>query len=115
MTVADVVKFVLANRRNKVCRNWSPYDITRHVARALELHTLAYVEANGQLTGVVWGAPDYCNKILHIETILTTTKDGFVTLMRYFLTVYDGWTLTAERRGKFVQYNTERLRRTYGR
>lgn len=116
MSVADIVKFVLKNRTNKVCKDWSPYQITQGVGRALKQHTLAFTtDRDGSLNGVVWGNPDYNKKVLHIESILSTSKEVLPKLMLHFLMIYDGWTLTADRRGKFVTYNTERLRKIYGR
>lgn len=115
MKVADIVKFVLENRKNKVCKNWSPYQITQDVGIALKNSTLAFTtDDNGNLNGLVWGTPDYKKKILHIDTILATSKSALPSLMKYFLAIYNGWTLTAERKGKFVTYSTEKLRKIYG-
>ena len=115
MKVADVVKYVLANRRNKVCKGWSPYQITQDIGAALQHNTFAYtVDDCGHLTGVVWGVPDYKKRILYISIILVTSKESFSVLMKYFLKVYDGWTLSAHRRDRFVVYNTVKLQKHYG-
>ena len=115
MRIADAVKYVLANRKNKVCKDWTPFQITHSISMALENRTLAYTtDTHGNLNGIVWGKPDFEKKVLHIETILATCKSTLPKLMRHFLDIYDGWTLTADRRGKFVKYSTERLRKTYG-
>lgn len=114
MKIADVVKFVMANRQNKVCKEWSPYEITSSAARALKNKTLAYTTNNiGNLDGIVWGYPDYVKKELYIECILSTSKKVLPELMKYFLIIYDGWTLTAHRKGKFVKYSTKKLQKSY--
>jgi hypothetical protein len=114
MKVADIVKYVLLNRRNKVCKGWTPYQITYEVDQALTNHTLAYTtDANGNLTGVVWGCPNWEQKVLYIETILTTSKDALPALMKHFFDVYTDWIMSADRRGKFVKYNTTKLKKIF--
>lgn len=115
MTIADIVKFVMKNRTNKVCKDWSSYQLVYSIDAALTNKTLSYTLDNyGNLDGVVWGTPNWEKKQLYIDCILTTTEKGLKDLMKHFLNVYEGWTLVAHRRNRYVTYNTNQLRRKYG-
>lgn len=115
MKVSDIVKFVLKNRKDKVCKDWTPYQLVYSIDAAVNNKTLSYTLDNkGNLTGIVWGTPDWIKKQLYIDCILTTTESSLKDLLKHFIMIYEGWTLTAHRGDRFVVYNTEKLRKKYG-
>lgn len=104
-----MVAFILANRKGKVCKDWSVRQIRESIIESLKQNTLAYTSDGEEISGVVWGDANEPTMTLHINGIITTDKDALRLLVGYFKTHFNGWTLTADRRDKFVSYNTEKL------
>jgi hypothetical protein len=110
MSVSDVVKFVMENRKNKICKGWTPYQITYDVSEAIKRGNFAYtVNDNGALTGVCWGTSNSVTKVFHVDAILTIEKSALKELVQYFQKTFKDWIILAERRNVFRSYNTPRL------
>lgn len=117
MTVKDLVKYVLKNRKGKVCKDWSLIEIAFSIMNSLKQCTLIYsLNEAGELNGLAWGVADYCRGTLYVSNAITTEKGVLRNLIGYFERTYPTLNLTAHRRGKFVRYNTNHLvRKIYGR
>jgi len=110
MNVGDVVKYVLVNRKGKLLKDWSPYQLTLSIDTAIRDGMFTFcTDSKNNLTGVAWGVPNYVTKNIHIDAILTTHKDALKQLVQFFRDTKNEWTLTAERRTRFMIYNTPRL------
>jgi len=75
ITLEDIVKFVLANRRGKVFKNWSELEIACHVHRCMKSKTVAIVTAdeNNDIIGVATALLLNCYT-MHIDNILTIKR-----------------------------------------
>jgi hypothetical protein len=110
-TIQDVVDFVIAHRRNKVFKGMDENRIAIAVQQAINAGSFGYTcDTNGNLMGVCVATPDRAARKLHVKHILTIAPGAVGKLLETFKTFFDGWTITAHRRGKFIEYNrTPRL------
>jgi hypothetical protein len=116
MNISDAVKFVMENRKNKVCRGWTPYQITYDITEAIKRNNFAYtVNDNEELTGVCWGTSNVTTKVFHVDAILTVEKGALKELVKYFQRTFKDYIILAERRDVFRTYNTPKLiQKIYG-
>jgi hypothetical protein len=110
-TIRDVVDFVLAHRRNKVFKGMDENRIAVAVQQAINAGSFGYTfDESGNLMGVCVATPDRISRRLHVKHILAIAPGAVGKMLQTFHTFFDGWTITAHRRGKFVTYNrTPRL------
>lgn len=109
MTIKDLVIFILKNRKGKVCKDWSISQIRTALIDSLNQRALSYTTDGSEITGVVFGDANNEKHILHINGILTTDSDAFRALVKQFSLYFKDWKLTADRRDKFVSYDTQKL------
>jgi hypothetical protein len=116
MKIADAIKFVMEHRKNKVCKGWTPYQITYDITEAIKRSNFAYtINDDGTLTGVCWGTSNTVTKVFHVDAILTTEKNALKELVKYFQRTFKGYIILAERRNIFRTYNTPKLiQKIYG-
>jgi len=107
-TTKDLVDFILENRRGKVFKNWSDAAIYSYICECLETNTLAYATHEGKVVGVVCGTKTL-QKNIYIMEILTTRAGVLKQFVAFFKRIYPDYTLTAHRRGKYIEYNTPKL------
>ncbi len=110
MTVATLVKWISEHRRKAGFKDFSKGALARAVAQASQRRELAFVTtADGLIRGVVLCQREDTLRRLHIRDILTTDRRALPMLVGIFRSWYPGWSLTANRRGKFRCYATDRL------
>jgi hypothetical protein len=111
--VTDLVSFVLRHRKNKVFKDWEPWQIDTVIAQASFRNSICVdiCDISGTIFGIVIGTPNHSNKVMHIDQILTIHVSTMRKFGQWLRTNYPGYTLTAIRRGKFVDYGkrTEEL------
>ena len=109
----DILDFVLANRRGKAFKGFSPFDIMSTISDAASVNGLGMVEdEGGKLSAIAVCFPydTSKNKFLHVHTVLTTKSGDLKHLLRLLMLRFPDFILTARRRDKFVKYiNTPRL------
>lgn len=103
----DIVDFVMLHRKNKVFRGMDERQIAQTLATAGEV--LVSTDDAGRITGVIVAAPEHERQRLHIKHVLTIAPEAIRKMLKAFHAMYDGWTITGKRRGRFVVYNTPRL------
>lgn len=110
MTVATLAKWILEHRCKLGFKEFSKSALARDLAEASKSKELAYVAtADGSIRGVVLCKRDDTFRRLHIRDILTTDRRALPMLVGIFRSWYPGWSLTANRRGKYRCYPTTRL------
>jgi hypothetical protein len=111
LTIQDAVDFVLTYRCNKVFRGMSPERIAAAVTAAIEAGSFGYTrDERGSLTGICVAVASPSEKRLHVKHVLTIVPGAIRQLLEVFHRNFDGWTITAHRRGRFITYtNTPRL------
>lgn len=110
MTVATLAKWIWEHRRKEGFKDFSKGALARDLAKASMRKELAYVASvDGSIRGVVLCKREDTLKRLHIRDILTTDRRALPMLVGIFRSWYPGWGLTANRRGKFRTYATQRL------
>lgn len=107
-TVANLVDYVMLNRRGKAFVDWMPSHIADEFVAAAERRLLIYVESNGVIDGVAHGIR-YSNGDVFVTNILTTKKGALQQILRRFKQLYPKAKLEARRHGKLKHYNTPRL------
>lgn len=103
--------FVVDNRKGKVYRGWKSIDIFEEIRVAAQAGTMFLVKNKaGAITALVIGKLADGN--MHVSAVLST-KPG--KLQQFYKAFRAKWPtvkkLTAERRGKRVEYNLEQLDR----
>lgn len=108
LKIADVVEYILANRKNKAFAGWTPLEITSAVAKAIAERTFLYdVNNYGKICGLSIGYKS--GTTIHITGILTTERESFKRLVQGFIRLYPDHTLSALRRDRFHTYNTKKF------
>lgn len=69
----------------------------------------AYDDDLMDFIGVVSFIADHTNRILFVRNILVTKHTALVQFINYFKHSYNGFHITANRKNKYVHYNTFRL------
>lgn len=110
ITVATMARWIWENRCKDGFKEFSRASLARDLAKAAARRELAYVVTpDGAIKGVVLCQREDSLKRLHVRDILTTDKRALPMLIGIFRSWYPGWTLTANRRGRFRCYATTRL------
>ena len=110
VTIPDLIQFVLRNRRGKAFKGWTPQQIGWRIERALNNGGLAMaVNDKGAIVGLCCATPDHEKKVLHVDEILTTWPQALSGIIQKYKQWFDGFEITARRRGKQKLYRTGRL------
>jgi len=111
LSLQDVVDFVITYRRNKVFKGFSEAQIAGAVNASIAAGAFAYAqdERTGRLTGICVASPSPSEKKLHVKHILTIAPGVVPKLLEIYHTFFNGWTITARRRGRYIEYSTPRL------
>ena len=110
-TLEDLVSFALLNRGSKVFKGWSETQIGNALFKAIGRNELVFsTSPEGRVNGLVLASSKPEEKTLHIIALLTTSKGVIPRMLLKYREWFPGFTLTAERRGRFVVYkNTPRF------
>lgn len=114
LTINDIADFIVKVRIEKrAFGGWTYDQIRTHLMQHYSAKGLAVVrdEKTFEIVGVVTGDVDSANKRFHVQNILTVRDDGtsLRLLLNLFKATYPNYTLSARRKGKQKQYDTERL------
>lgn len=110
--VTDLVSFVLRNRKGKVFKDWEPWQIDVVISQAISRNSICVdiCDVSGIIFGIVIGTPDVSKKVMHIDQILTTHDSTMRKFGQWFRENYPEFTITAIRRGKFVDYGKNTIK-----
>lgn len=93
--------------------DWEPWQIDMVISDASARNSICVdvCDISGVIFGIVIGTADVDKKVMHIDQILTIHKSTMRKFGIWLTKNYPGFTLTAIRRGKFVDYgkNTTKL------
>ena len=110
VTLGQMVRFVLDNRKGNAFRDYPEEVIASSISRAADDQTLLYAcNQNGEIVGVVTAFCDEKNKKMHVHDILTKERWVLKAFVAEFKARWPEYTLTANRCGRFVTYQTEKL------
>ena len=110
VTLGQLVKFVLDNRRGNAFKGYSEEVIASGIKRAADDGTLRYCcDEDGSIVGVVTGYVDPEKRIYHVHDIVTNKDWALPALVKAFCDGWPGFEMTACRKGKLVYYNTKKL------
>jgi len=107
VSLNDVYKFILKNRRGGAFPGFSKIEIRHALAIALETQSIIVDtdETGKEIFGVALGTPAPEYKLMHVNQILTIRKHGgMARLMQHFVKLFPGWEMQAERHGNLVRY-----------
>lgn len=114
MTIADAVEFVVLHRRKgrrPVFVDFTRDQIALAIQEAIAVNGFAFATtpAGNRIAGIVLAKPDHERKTLHVRHMLGTVG-SLKALIRSYREMYDGYTITARRKGQPVVYHrTDRL------
>ena len=109
-SIKDVIDYVRS--RNKVCKEWNDGQLASAILKAIREDTFVWVtDSHDNISGMVIGDKDPVAKIIHIKAIQADSVEDLKYLVAFFVREYDPevWTLSANRRGRYIHYNTKRL------
>lgn len=110
--IQDAVTFCWENRykrKRRVMEGWNREQIATAIYRAITEDGFAFAADDRQrIKGIVLAKPDHEKKTLHIQQVLGETG-ALKALIRAYRTMYDGYVITANRDGKPVTYDSNRL------
>ena len=116
VTLGELVKFVLENRRGKAFLGYPEIDIACNIKWSAEEGTMLYATDDQQkLCGIVVASKIDGSNVLFIRDILTTQKWVFKVFVKQLKEMFPGYTLRAQRylgedeKPKIVNYKTDRL------
>lgn len=109
ITLGKLVLFVLENRKGNAFRSYTEEQIAEGIKQAADAGTMFYCcDTNGKVCGIV--VMERLNEFtLHVHDVLATEPWVLRTLISKFRTWYPNQQLTANRKDKFVRYNTDKL------
>lgn len=112
VTVKSIVSFILRHRRGtKAFNDWTVSQIEFAVYEAIDRQCICVdVTPDGSsVRGVTLGKSYVTEKRIHITGILVVGSGGLHRMFAWYKRHYNGWLLSAYRRGKYVVYNVEKL------
>ena len=101
-SLAEVLKFVLEHKRDKLFRFFSDEEILATLWKASRDGSLYIVNENDKVTGMVI-ASKVNDKEFRVDHLLCTTKQAFQWMRKMARQVMDGRTCVYMRRGKSKQ------------
>ena len=109
-TLADVVEYIMANRRGKAFQHWTRSDITLALNDSLDDGAFLYsVDGKGNINGVCHGRKFVRNNVLFVFNILTTGRGVLNNFIERFKEMFPGYRLEGKRHDKIKIYNTDRF------
>lgn len=110
ISIADVVGWVLKQRRGKAFINQTRQQIGWSIERAINHDAFGYVtDMQGEMLGLCLATPDGNEKTLRVHQILCIDKRALPALVGRFRKQFKGYRILANRRGREVSYDTKRL------
>lgn len=112
ITLQTIVSFILRNRRGtKAFIGWSVPQIEDavHYSIVNECMCVDVTPDGNAVTGVVLGKPNSESKTIHIMGALSIKRCALVRFFSWYKQHYNGWKLTATRRGRSVCYSVSKL------
>jgi len=109
-TLGELVKWVMDNRKGNAFKDYEERVIASGIKLASDLGTLLYMcRDDGSLCGIIVCREDQKNRLMYVVDLLTTERWVLPMFVKYFVTNYPEYTLTALRDSKPVTYDTKRL------
>lgn len=111
ITLGQLVKFILANRKGKAFKDYSEQTIAFQLIEASRNNALLYdVNEVGNPCGIIVCERDDTNKILHVHDILITdSRRTLGKFIRYFKQHLPDYTLSEQKKDQRVLVKTDKL------
>jgi hypothetical protein len=110
ITIGDLVKFIMENRRGNAFKAYPEELVASTIKRASEAKTLRYaLDRTGNIRGVVVAFYDELTDCMYIHDILTLDRWIMPVFINDLKKLWPTATALAHRRGKLVKYNTAKL------
>lgn len=93
MTVGELIKWILENKRGRAFKDWTQEQIVSAVCSSIETGSIIYTTENNQFTGVALFVKDIENKVAETGPVLTVTRSALPQIVAYFKQNYPDWTL----------------------
>jgi len=108
MYIGDAISFVLLNRTNGICKDWSMFEVKHSIETAITDRLFCYTEdENDKINGIAWG------KMIHgkfyVQTLIAKTKKSLREIVQFYRANFSGVEIVADRRECFKNYKTGRL------
>lgn len=109
-TIADLVDYVMKNRKGKAFVGWSADEIAGSLVVSAEEVALVYsVDEGGRVNGIAHGVKFSDEKVMFVANMLATAPGILKRFVEWFHKLYPEYKLEATRRGRRVCYDTPRL------
>jgi hypothetical protein len=109
-TLADLIRFTLQHRRNKVFKGQTVQQIGWALERAVNQRGLALaVTEKNEIVGICCATPMHEHKVLRVHEVLCIAPGALSAIVEKYREWFNGYAITARRRGQEVQYQTGRL------
>ena len=110
VTLGELVKFVLENRKGNAFRDYAELAIASGIKDASEQGTLLYaLDKSDQLCGIIVCTEDRKNQLMHVNNFLATQSWVLYSFIKNFIQNWPDFTLTAKRKNKVIHYDTKKL------
>lgn len=110
VTLGELVRYVLENRRGNAFRGYSELEIASGIKLASDNGTLLYaVDKDGTLCGVITAEDKTNENEMFIQDFLATESWVFPQFLIQFKEQWPNHTLAAKRYGRIITYNTDKL------
>ena len=112
LKVKDLMKFIMDNKRDKVFKNMSEYEILMQVDECLDMNSLYYsIDSDNHVTGVILAIPYYQKGVLFVIENLAMNISNLKAFARKAKIQFPDLRLEAIRHNKIHKFNTETLYR----
>ncbi len=109
VTLGQLVKFVLDNRRGKAFKSYDEQTIANAILQCSQDGTMIYsVNNNNKIKGIVIATKDG-NGTMYVHDILTIEPKVFATFVHEFQKRWPSFNLAGRRKDKEIKYKTQRL------
>lgn len=109
-TIEQTTDFIMQHRKGNAFKDMNQQQVAELLNRYADLDcVITSIGDNGEIVGVVCGIPYPKEKKIFIHNILAIKKGILEQFVAHFVLEYQGWSLEAYRRDKFVEYNTVKL------
>lgn len=108
-TIGDLMKFILANRADKVFIGCSEADILQEIWWCLEHNSLYYNTVDGSITGVILAEPREDTKTLFVTRNLAMSLEVLKKFAEKAKEQFKGYKLEWLKRDILKQHNTDKI------
>lgn len=112
-TIKDMIKFILAHRKDKSFIDLSIGQIAYILLEGIKNNTLYYATLNSQITGMILATIDKEKKVLFVIENISMSIANMKRFFQAAILDHPNYTYESMRHGRHIKYNSNFLNRNF--